>query len=308
MVTPSLRLTITALLLCTASAPGQVSIPWSTGADLRVDVNMVLVPVTVTDRRGKVLSGLDGSQFRVYEEGVPQRIATFSIEELPVSVGVVLDISGSMKQKLSTARSLVRTLFGITNSSDEAMVLTFADRPGVQTNLTPDMDRLQNILEGAKPGGCTSLIDSVYTTLERMKPARNTRKVVVIVSDGQDNHSRHTARELISRAIESEAQIYSVAVREPAGTRKAIELTEENRGAAFLSDLAQASGGVYFQVDNDASIPTVAEKIGLALHHQYLIGYYPSDPLRAGLRRIQIKLDLPDVRLYSRTGYYAVSP
>ncbi|MBZ5627126.1 MAG: VWA domain-containing protein, partial [Acidobacteriia bacterium] len=277
-------------------------------APLRVDVNLVLVPVTVTDRSGKIISGLDKSRFKVFEEGVPQPIVAFSTEDLPASIGLVLDVSGSMKQKLETARSFVQALLAGTDSGDEALFLTCANRPDVQADLTHNIDSLQSILQSARPGGWTALVDSVYLTIDRMKAARNSRKVLVIVSDGQDNHSRYSKPELRSKAIESEAQIYSVATPDPPGFRKAIELVEANRGIAFLSDLAHSTGGLYFQIDSAASISLAAEKISTALHHQYLIGYYSPDPSRNGLRRIQVKLDVPDLRLYARNVYYATTP
>jgi Ca-activated chloride channel homolog len=308
MVTPSVRLTVTAMLLYAATSAGQGPVRRSGPATLRVDVNLVLVPVTVTDRNGKILSGLDRSRFKVLDEGVPQPIVSFSTEDLPASIGLVLDVSGSMKQKLATARSFVRLLLGATDPGDEALFLTCADRPDVQTDLTHNIDRLQKILETSRPGGWTALDDSIYMTIDRMKLARNSRKVLVIVSDGQDNRSRYSQRELMSKAVESEAQIYTVALHEAPGSRKAIELGEANRGLALLSDLAKATGGLYFQIDSDASISDAARKISLALHHQYLIGYYSPEPLRNGPRRIQVKLDVPDARLYTRNRYYTTSP
>src|SRR5207248_6972267 len=176
VMAPCFRLTLAALLLLTGTLVAQ--------PPLRVDVNLVLVPVTVTDHKGQIISGLDRSRFRVFEEGVPQPIASFSSEDLPASVGLVLDVSGSMKHQLATARALVRALFAGAGQSDEAFLLTCADRPDIQT----DLRRVQS----AKSGGWTALIDSVYLTMDRMRPARNARKVLVIVSDGQDNHSRHT--------------------------------------------------------------------------------------------------------------------
>src|SRR4051812_41115974 len=156
---------------------------------------MVLVPVTVTDRKGAVIAGLDQSLFQVFDEGVPQAIASFSSEDLPASLGLVLDVSGSMRQKLGTARSLIRALFTGVDERDESFLLTCADRPAAES----DPSRLQS----TKAGGSTALIDSIYQTVGRMRSARHSRQVLVILSDGQDNHSRHTRSELISRAIES---------------------------------------------------------------------------------------------------------
>jgi Ca-activated chloride channel homolog len=299
------RLTIAAVLLSLGTCAAQIPGYPGESAPIRVDVDMVLVPVTVTDRGGRIISGLDRSRFRVFEEGVPQPIVAFSTEELPASIGLVLDVSGSMKAKLATARALVSALLKVTDASDEALLLKCADRPGLQSNLTHDIGAFESILRAATPGGWTALTDSVYVTLDRMKPARNARRVVVVVSDGVDNHSRYTRRQLLSRAVESEAQIFTVATRDLPGPRKPIELQDENQGMAFLEDLAEATGGVYFQVDSTDSLPAVAEQIALALHHQYLIGYRPTDTTRKGLRRIQVKLDVPHLRLYARNAYYA---
>ena len=286
------RLTPAALLLLSGTLAAQ--------APLRVDVNLVLVPVTVTDRKGAVIHGLDQSRFQLFEEGVPQAIASFSTEDLPASIGLVLDVSGSMRQKLGTAQMLVRALFAGADERDEAFLLTCADRPDPQT----DIGRLQT----ARAGGWTALIDSVYQMMERMRPARHTRQALIVVSDGIDNQSRYTKSELISRAIESDAQIFAVGLREPAGPRKAIELVEENRGLALLSDMARLTGGQYFEVNSADEVAGTAEKILLALHHQYVIGYYPTATQGNRVRRIQVKLDSPDLRPYGRSVYVAPAP
>src|SRR3982751_1478402 len=151
------RLTPAALLLLSGTLAAQ--------APLRVDVNLVLVPVTVTDRKGAVIAGLDQSRFQVFEEGVPQAIASFSTEDLPASVGLVLDVSGSMRQKLGTAQTLVRALFAGADERDEAFLLTCADKPDAQA----DLGRVQS----TRAGGWTALIDSVYQMVERMRPAKH---------------------------------------------------------------------------------------------------------------------------------------
>jgi Ca-activated chloride channel family protein len=298
MATTLLRLTVLAVVLSSAGR--------AQSANLRVDVNLVLVPVTVTDRDGRFLTGLDRSRFKILEDGVPQPIASFSTEELPVSIGLVLDVSGSMKRKLSTARAFVRALLDGAESSDESLFVTCADRPDLQVDLTRDIDRLGSILQSTRPLGRTALIDAVYQTIDRMRAARNSRKVLVIVSDGQDNYSRHTKSELISKAIESEAQIYSVATPDMGGFQKAIEMVDANRGLALLSDLAQVTGGISLPIDSSTSVSSAAKRITRTLHDQYLIGYYPASSLRPGARRIQVKLDLPDARLYARNRYYPV--
>jgi Ca-activated chloride channel family protein len=307
MATLLSRLTISTILLGASVSSGQVQPARDDSAPLRVDVNLVLVPVTVTDRAGRIVTGLERSRFHLFEEGVPQRIASFSTESLPASIGLVLDISGSMKQKIETARTFVRALLRGTESEDEALFLTCADRPDVQSPMTHDIEGFDRLLQAARPGGWTALMDSIYVTVDRMKAARNSRQVVIVVSDGQDNHSRRSRAELMSKAVESDAQIYTVATPESRGARKPIEMVEENRGLAFLSDLARSTGGFYYQIDSPGSVAAVAEKITRTLHHQYLLGYYPAAQ-RNGPRRIQVKLDAPNFRLYSRSLYYAATP
>src|SRR3954451_5809843 len=124
---PFFRLTLAALLLLSGTLSAQ--------PPLRVDVNLVVVPVTVTDRKGAAIQGLDRSRFQVFEEGVPQAIASFSSEDLPASIGLVLDVSGSMRQKLGTAQLLVRALFAGADERDESFLLTCADRPDPQTDI-----------------------------------------------------------------------------------------------------------------------------------------------------------------------------
>src|SRR5947209_2231870 len=178
MLAPSARLAVTALLCVGLRAQEK----------LRVDVNLVLVPVTVTDRHGKLITGLDESRFRILEDGVPQPIASFSTDELPVSIGLVLDVSGSMKPKLAAAREFVRALLSATSAPDEALFLTCADRPDVQSDLSA--------LQSKRAEGWTALIDSIYMTVDRLRKAQNPRKVLIVVSDGQDNHSRYSRSEL----------------------------------------------------------------------------------------------------------------
>jgi len=188
---------------------------------------------------------------------------------------------------------------------DESLLLTCADQPDLQIDLTQETGRLDEFLRSARPLGSTALIDSVYQTIDRMKMARNTRKVLIVVSDGQDNFSRHTRDELISKAIESEAQIYTVATPDALGFQKAIQQVDASRGLALLADLAHATGGLATPIDSASSITEAAARIVRTLHEQYVIGYYPIGGMRAGSRRIQVKLDLPDVRLYARNRYYS---
>jgi Ca-activated chloride channel family protein len=297
MTRPAFRLAASLVLWCSITS-AQV-------ASIRVDVNLVVVPVTVTDRAGRTVVGLPRSTFHLFEEGQPQTIASFTHGDAPASIGFVLDVSGSMKDKLAVARATIHSLLADPDPEDEAAFLTFADRPDVRAPLTHDVERLDRFLQSGKAGGSTALIDSVYRALDSLKNAGNTRKALVIVSDGQDNHSRYSRGELMAKAVESDVQIYSIAVIDPPRNRKPIELVEDARGRMLLEDLSRATGGLYFEISAGRPEAAVIASLGRTLHDQYLLGYYPEQGVRAGWRRIRVKVDLPGARLYARNRYFA---
>ncbi len=266
---------------------------------------MVMVPVTVTDRNGRTLGGLPRSTFHVFEEGQPQTIASFSHGDASVSIGFVLDISGSMKDKLALARATIRSLLADADPEDEAAFLTFADRPDMRARLSRNLERVDRYLQSARAGGSTAVIDSIYRALDALKGAGNARKALVILSDGQDNHSRYSKSELMGKAVESDVQVYSIAVNDRPRNRKPIELAEEARGRLLLEDLSRASGGLYFELSPERSAAEVIASVDRALHDQYLLGYYPDQAAGAGWRRIRVKVDFKGARLYSRNRYFA---
>ena len=299
MALPAFRLLASAALWC-----GIIS---AQVASIRIDVNLVVVPVTVTDRSGRIVGWLPRSTFHLFEEGQPQTITSFSHGDAPVSIGFVLDISGSMKDKLAIARSTIRSLLADAEPEDEASFLTFADRPESRAPLTRELERLDRFLQNGKAGGNTAVIDSVYRALDGLRNAGNVRKALVIVSDGQDNHSRYSRSELMSKAVESDVQVYSIAVNDPPRNKKPIELAEGARGRILLEDLSRATGGLYFEVSPVRPAADVIASVNRALHDQYLLGYYPDQGVPAGWRRIRVKVDLPGARLYARNRYFSTA-
>jgi Ca-activated chloride channel family protein len=273
-------------------------------ADIRLDVNLVLVPVTVTDRNGASVLGLTSDQFRLFEEREPQKIVSFAREEAPVSVGVVFDLSGSMKNKLREAREASRALFRTASEDDEAFLITFSDRPEMTRAFTSDLTALQLGVVESRASGSTALVDAVYLGLHRMRRARNQRRAMVVISDGLDNHSRFNRAELMSAAVESDVQVYTVGVYDPPRHAKAIQLSAERSGLALLGDLSRATGGLHFAITGTSAIPRVSERIGEAMRSQYVIGFQPATGAE-GYRRIQVKSTERNLRLFTRPGYYA---
>lgn len=275
---------------------------------IQVNVNMVVVGITVTDPYDRIVTGLEKSNFQVSDEKVPQEIVTFSTEDAPISVGMVFDSSGSMSDKIENSKEAALQFFKTSNPEDEFMLIDFNERPDLISNFTSKFEKLQDRLLFIKSGGRTALLDAIYMGLNEMKQARSSRKALLVISDGGDNHSRYTENEIKRAVKESDAQIYAVAVLEPLASRG--RTPEEASGPSLLADLSEISGGRMFSVESASELPDIAEKISIELRNEYLIGYKPSNLVRDGRwRRIKVKLDpprgLPALQVYARTGYYA---
>ena len=272
--------------------------------DLRVDVNLVLLPVVVTNRAGAVVNGLKATSFTVLEDNAPKDIVSFASEDVPCSVGVVVDISGSMAGKAGISAGAMRAFFDTANPRDEAFLLTVSTRPDTLSGFTSDFGNLQSELRNARPGGATALVDTVQLALNRLRGAHNPRRALLIISDGMDNHSRYSEAELLRIAQEADVQIYTIGMEPSTANKKAIELTEERNGLAFLSHLADRSGGLSFTLGGyENPVPTAA-KISTAIRNQYVIGYQPSEGESGKWRAVRVKVDVPQVHVASRNGYY----
>jgi Ca-activated chloride channel family protein len=277
-------------------------------APLQVDVNLVVVNVTVTDPFDRIVTGLDQENFQVYDEKVEQKIVAFSTEDAPISVGLIFDCSGSMGDKIQKSKEAALQFFKTSNPQDEFMLVSFSDRPDMISGFTAKYENLQDRLLTVKSGGRTALLDAIYLGLSGMKKATTNRRALLVISDGGDNHSRYTENDIKKAVKESDVQIYAVGIFEPMSSRA--RTTEEAGGPGLLAELAEVSGGRMFSVENTNELPDIAEKISIELRNQYVLGYKPSNLIRDGRwRRIKVKLNppkgLPPLQIYARTGYYA---
>ena len=287
------------------SVPTREVLPRS---DIRIDTTLVLIPVTVTDPLNRFVTGLEKDNFRVFEDKTEQQIVQFSSEDAPISVGVVFDCSGSMGNKLEKSRQAVAQFFKTANPEDEFFLVEFSDRAELAIKFTTSLEEIQNKLTFTQSRGKTALLDAVYLALHQMKKAKNARKAVLIISDGGDNNSRYTETEIKNLVREADVQIYAIGIFEPAATRG--RTAEELSGPSLLSEIAEQTGGRHFPVENLNELPNIAEKIGIELRNQYIIGYSPKNLERNGkYRHIQVKLvqprGLPPLRPFWRLGYYA---
>ena len=272
---------------------------------MKVDVDLVLVPVTITDPMNRLVTGLEKENFQLFEGNVGQQIQSFSSEDAPVSLGVIFDSSGSMTSKMDRAKDAVVEFFKTANPQDEFFMITFSDEPEEVSDFTSSVDEIQNKLVFAIPRHRTALLDAIYMGVSKMRQAKYPKKALLIISDGGDNHSRYTENEIRSLVKEADVMIYAIGIYDRYASAE-----EERLGPQLLSDITELSGGRAFTIDNPNDLGDVATKIGVELRNQYVLGYRPSKVVRDGKwRKIKVKLlppkGLPPLRVYARTGYYA---
>jgi Ca-activated chloride channel family protein len=277
-------------------------------ADIRVDSTLVLVPVTVTDARHRFVLGLEQKNFHVLEDGTEQQIKQFSGEDAPLSVGFVVDISGSIGSKIDLCRQAVVQFLKTMNLNDEAFLVTFADHAQVIAPLSRDTGKMANQLLAVPTGGLTALFDGVFAGLHEMEKALNPRKTLVVISDGGDNNSAFSAKEVLQKALEAGVQIYAMGVFEPVGPF-GLSL-EEQRGPHLLSNISEQTGGRAFAASRLDQLPEVASRIAVELRNQYMLAYSPSNQAKDGTyRKLEVKLSQPDgmsgLVARWRLGYYA---
>ena len=274
---------------------------------IKVDVNLVLVPVSIVDPADRQVTGLDKENFEVFEGKQRQQIQHFSREDVPVSLGAIFDMSGSMANKIDRAREAVVDFFKIANPEDEFFMIAFADRPEEVTDFTRSVEDLEGRLLYTVPKGRTAMLDAIYLGLNKMRQAKYGRKALLIISDGGDNHSRYTQSEIKNLVKESDVQIYAIGIYD-----HFFPTEEELLGPQLLSDITELTGGRAFSIDNPNDLVDVATKIGVELRNQYVLGYRPTNPASDGKwHKLRVKLvppkGLPPLRVYAKAGYYANS-
>jgi Ca-activated chloride channel family protein len=272
-------------------------------ADLRVNVNMALVPVTVMDSMGRSVTGLTPQNFRLFDNSHQVAIASFARQDQPVALGLVFDCSRSMANKFRDEREAPRELFRQLGPRDESFLITVSNTAELRYPLTSNMEDIVNSLMFTHPNGATALLDGVRMALAELRKSKLPRKALIVVSDGGDNNSRFTVSEINSLAAESDAQIFTILFyKDP-------QAPEEVSGPGLLEKLATQSGGVSFGIGNIHEIHDVMAKIGINLHNQYVLGYYPPDDSSSGqYRKIAVQLLVPQgtppLHLRAKRGYY----
>ena len=273
---------------------------------LKVDVDLVLVNATVTDQLNRYVSGLEEEHFQVWEDKVEQKIEYFSAEDVPISVGVIFDVSGSMKDKISTARDAAATFLRTGNPEDEYFLIEFANNPQVASDFTTDVTKLQNKLLFTPAKGMTAMYDSVYLGLEKLKEGSNPKKAILLITDGEDNHSRYTFSQVKEFVKEQDVQIYGIGIVDDWNS----QLGAGRTGRALIEELSELTGGRAFFPDSVYELEDICTKIAVELKNQYVIGYKSTNGVKDGKwRKLRVKVNPPRgiqrLGVRFKQGYYA---
>jgi Ca-activated chloride channel homolog len=277
------------------------------GKSVQQEVQMVLVNATVTDPYGRLVTGLDQHNFQVYEDNTEQEVVHFSSEDVPVSIGMIFDMSGSMANKFEKSRLAAVQFFKTANPKDEFFLISFNDRAQLSSGFTDSVEELQEKLMFTAAKGRTALLDGIYLGLSQMKTAHNPKRALLIISDGGDNHSRYSEGDVRTFLKEADIQLFAIGIFEQPGY---CPTPEECGGPDLLNDITAMTGGRVFRVNKLDELPDTATKISMELRNQYVLGYRPSNHAHNGKwRKIRIRLrppkGLPPLTVYSKTGYLA---
>lgn len=265
---------------------------------LRVNANLVLIPVLVTDPYQRPVMGLLKSDFHLFESGVEREITQFFTEEAPISIGIVFDSSASMKPKMEASRKAIVEFLKLSMPGDEFFLLKFSDRPESVCGFTTDVDYLESSLSSLQPHGWTALFDAIYLGVNQMKRAARTRKVLLVLSDGEDNNSRYAERELTSFVEEADVRVFSISIQERSKSLEAI---------------ADETGGRAYRVRKLDELPDLVSKISAELHSQYVLGFTPAEKTIDGKYR-KVKVEVarkegrPPLHTSWKQGYYSPAP
>jgi Ca-activated chloride channel family protein len=279
---------------------GQDGKPQSTPL-FKVDVETVFVKVAVSDPLNRYVTGLEKEHFRVFEDNIEQEIIHFDQQSAPISVGIIFDISGSMKDNanIKKAKNAIAKFLEFGNPEDEYLLITFNQKTKLVRDFSQQVSTLQNDIVFQKPGGNTSLYDAVYMGLSYVMEGINEKKALILITDGQDNSSRYSSKEVREFAKESSVQIYSIG-----------QLGELGYGMSIIRELVNITGGRAFFPNNFNELDYYIDLIHAELRNQYVLGYRPTNQNHDGKwRRIKVQLDapkgLPDLKVRAREGYYA---
>jgi Ca-activated chloride channel homolog len=262
-------------------------------SNFRVDARMVQIPVTVTDPMDRNVMSLNADNFRLFEGNVEQKISAFSIADAPVSAGIVFDTSGSMKKRMQDSRAAVQQFLQTAVPNDEFFLVQFADTASLLSPFTRQGDAVLHNLDGMEPHGWTALYDAMFLSVQQLRRATNPRRVLLVLSDGEDNNSRYSESEALSLVREADVRVYAIGLFAK---------------ARCLERMAEETGGRMITIHNFSELPAAMEKLSDEIRNQYLLGYFPSNDVNDGrYRKVRVEVKMPagtpPLHLAWRRGY-----
>ena len=274
-------------------------------SSLKIQVDLVLVNATVTDISSRFVMGLEKQHFRLFEDKVEQKIKYFSNEDVPVSIGLLFDISGSMGNKIARSRDAAVAFLKTSNPADEYFLMAFADRPLVEEDFTSDISEIQNRLMQKKAAGSTTLFDAIYLALEKMKQSSHSKKAILLITDGEDTHSRYSLTNVHEAVKESDVQIFAIGIVNSFYS----DLARGRTGRGVLEKITTMTGGSAYFPNSVYELEDICTKIAIGLKNQYILGYSPTNQTQDGRwRKIKIKMTPPkglrSLSVRTKRGYY----
>jgi len=277
----------------------QPAVTQQSQSTIRLSTEVVSIPVTVTDRYDRYILGLGAVNFELYEDKVKQKIEFFSETDAPLSIGIVFDTSGSMKPRIGGAQAALRRLLDASNDNDDYFLITFGSEAKLAKDFTNDPESIANTLSFVSPKGSTALYDGVYLAVEKVRQGRHNRHAIIIISDGEDNNSRYTYRELKKLIRETDVEIYAIAITD-----------FDREGIETLEQISRTTGGRAFVTRGKIDLEDAVNRISSELRQQYSLGYVSQNPNADGrYRKVRVAATpikgLGKLFVRSRDGYFA---
>jgi VWFA-related protein len=278
---------------------------------LSVDVALVQLPVSVLDKNGAPVHGLRKEHFQVFEDNSIQEISLFRQEDVPASVGLVIDNSGSMVNKQNRVIDAALSFVRGSNPEDETFIVRFDDTAYLEQDYTDNVGDLMKVLHSRESRGKTALYDAIYLSAEYLDDSRNDKHALLLISDGEDNASKYRLNEVLQQLQRSKAAVYVIGLLDERGGRgRFFRRSLAKKAKEVLTEFAEISGGRAYFPKNVKEMGAIGREIARDLRSHYTIGYTPSNRnLDGSWRNVRVRLNppknLPKVTLRTKQGYYA---
>lgn len=277
-----------------------------------INVDLVVVHTSAYDKNNHFVSGLTKDDFRLFEDGIEQKMALFSQEDVPISLGILLDLSGSMRGKIKDVNKAALAFIRASNPQDQVFLVGFNDEVELLQDFSSDIDEISDSLENTVVTGGTALFDAVYLGVQKAHTGTEPKKALVVITDGEDRDSYYTLDELIAKVQESDVQVYGIGFLNQVPENSLFgrwSKTIPEKAHDALERIAEETGGKTFFPKQISEINGIVAEIAAELRNQYSIGYVSSNAARDGTwRRLKIELKpgkAAEARLRFRRGYYA---